>query len=84
VIEARRLRRLIPSGDPVPVVFESELGTTRIDGVTVDTTHDTVHGPELPTFPVLFQGERTDSGDGEETHGMLERSTVREQIEWAS
>jgi hypothetical protein len=33
---------------------------------------------------VLFQGERTYSGDGEETHGMLERSTVREQIEWAS
>ncbi|WP_007508420.1 hypothetical protein [Pseudofrankia saprophytica] len=83
VVEAPWLRRLVPSGDPVPVVFESELGITRIEGVTVNTTHDTVHRPELPNFPVLFQGECRYSWDGEETYGMLERSTVRDQIQWA-
>jgi hypothetical protein len=82
VIEAPWPRRLVPSGDPVPVVFESELCITRIEGVTVNTSHDTVHRPELPDFPVLFQGERKYSWDGEETYGMRERSTVRDQIEW--
>ncbi|ADP83527.1 hypothetical protein [Pseudofrankia inefficax] len=83
VVEAPWLRRLVPSGDPVPVVFESELGITRIEGSTVNTTHDTVHRPEMPNFPVLFQGECRYSWDGEETYGMLERSTVRDLIEWA-
>ena len=81
VLEAPRLRRLIPSGDPVPVVFESELGITHVEGVTLNTTHDTAHRPELPNFPVLFQGECKYTWDGEEAYGMLERSTVRELIE---
>ncbi|KPM54348.1 hypothetical protein CcI49_20325 [Frankia sp. CcI49] len=82
VVEAPWLRRLVPAGDPVPVVFESELGITRIEGVTALTTHDTAFRPELPNFPVLFQGECRYTWDGEETYGMLERSTVRELIEW--
>jgi hypothetical protein len=83
VVEAPWLRHLVPSGDSASVVFESELGTTRIEGVTVNTTHDTAHRPELPNFPVLFQGECKYSWDGEETFGMLERSTVRNLIEWS-
>ena len=83
VVEAPWLRRLVPSGDPVPVVFESGLGITRIESVTVNTTHDTVQRPEMPSFPVLFQGECGYTWDGEETFGMLERSTMRDQIEWA-
>ncbi len=82
-VEAPWPRRLVPSGDPVPVVFESGLGITGIEGTTVNTTHDTVHRPEMPNFPVLFQGGCRYGWDGEETYDMLERSTVRDLIEWA-
>lgn len=82
VVEAPWLRRLEPSGEDVSVVFESELGTTRIEGETVLPTHDTVVRPTMPQFPVLFQGGVRYRWDGEETYGMLERSTPRDQIEW--
>jgi len=55
--------------------------------VTANTTPDTVHRPEQPDCPVLFQGQCGHAWDGEETVDMLERRaarnlTVRELIEW--
>ncbi|HSA50358.1 MAG TPA: hypothetical protein VLH10_09645 [Yinghuangia sp.] len=83
VVEAPWLRRLEPKGEDASVVFESkELGITRIEGETLLATHDTVVRPEMPNFPVLFQGAVRYRWDGEETIGMLERSTPRDQIEW--
>jgi hypothetical protein len=82
VVQAPWLRRLKPSGDDATVVFESELGTTRIEGETTLPTHDTPIRPDMPNFPVLFQGAVRYRWDGEQTYGMLERSTPRDRIEW--
>jgi hypothetical protein len=83
VVQAPWLRRLEASGEDVSVVFESELGTTRIEGETVLSAHDTVLRPEMPSFPVLHQSGVRYRWDGEATYGMLERSTPRDQVERA-
>jgi len=38
--------------------------------------------PMMPDFPVLFQGGVRYRWDGEETFGMLERSSTKDLIEW--
>ncbi len=81
VVEAPWLAKLQPSGEDVSVVFESELGRTRIEGETVVSTFDTFK-PEMPDFPVLYQGGIRYRWDGEETYGMLERSSLRDKIVW--
>ncbi|MEX5633161.1 hypothetical protein [Parafrankia sp. FMc2] len=83
VIEAPWLGRLQPSGEDVSLVLESELGRTRIEGESVVSTFDIVHRPDMPNFPVLHQGGIRYRWDGEETYGMLERSTMRDRIIWS-
>jgi len=81
VLEAPWLTRVLPGGDDVSCVLESELGITRIEGRVVFSTFE--QGlPDLPQFPVLFQGGVRYSWDGEETYGMLERSSLRERMTW--
>lgn len=82
VVEAPWLGKLQPAGEDVSVVFESELGRTRIEGETVVSTFDVVERPAMPNFPVLYQGGVRYRWDGEETYGMLERSTMRDKIIW--
>jgi len=81
VLEAPWLRRLLPHGDDASFVFESELGITRIEGETVFSTFE-LGIPEFPQFPILFQGGVRYRWDGEETYGMLERSSMRDKIDW--
>jgi hypothetical protein len=81
VLEAPWLTRLLPRGDDATFVFESELGVTRIEGETVFSTFE-MGIPEYPQFPILFQGGVRYRWDGEETYGMLERSSRREKIAW--
>jgi hypothetical protein len=81
VLEAPWLTRLLPQGDDASFVFESELGITRIEGETVFSTFE-MGIPELPQFPILFQGGVRYRWDGEETYGMLERSSMRDKIVW--
>jgi hypothetical protein len=81
VLEAPWLRTLEPSGQDVPLVLESRLGVTRIEGETVVSTFD-LGKPDMPRFPVLFQGGVRYRWDGEETYGMLERSSMRDKIQW--
>ena len=81
VLEAPWLTRLLPQGDEASCVFESELGITRIEGETVFSTFE-LGLPEYPQFPVLFQGGARYRWDGEETYGMLERSSMRDKIAW--
>lgn len=82
VVEAPWLGKLQPIGEDVSVVFESELGRTRIEGETVLSTFDVVERPDMPNFPVLYQGGIRYRWEGEETYGMLERSTMRDRITW--
>ena len=81
VVQAPWLQRLRPRGDDVSLVLESRLGTTRIEGETVLSTFELGH-PEMPRFPMLFQGGVRYRWDGEETYGMLERSSRRDKIVW--
>lgn len=83
VVEAPWLRALHGPGEDVSVVFDSELGRTRIEGTTALPTHDvTDRGPSMPAnFPALQQAGVRYRWDGEETYGMLERSSARDKVE---
>lgn len=91
VVEAPWLTRLRPCGEDVAVVFETDRGTVRIEGETVVSTHDITDPSEVPaemlatmanwTFPALQQAGVRYRWDGEETIGMLERSSPRDKLE---
>jgi hypothetical protein len=76
------MRTLEPRGQDVSCVLESANGITRIEGETIVGNYE-LGIAEYPQFPVLFQGGVRYRWDGEETFGMLERSTMRDQIDWS-
>jgi len=90
VVEAPWLTQLKPSGEDVTVVLETADGTVRIEGETVLSTHDITDPSEVPeellakmanwTFPALQQAGVRYRWDGEETYGMLERSSPMDKI----
>lgn len=82
VVSAPWLKTLEPAGEDVSLVLETEQGEVRIGGTTALPTIDRFHRPHMPHFPVLFQGGVRYFWDGEETYGMLERSTQRDKIAW--
>jgi hypothetical protein len=80
VVEAPWLTRLQPNGEDVSVVFETSRGQTRIEGTTVLSSFDLYQRPDMPNFPVLYQGGIRYRWDGEETYGMLERSSMHDKV----
>jgi hypothetical protein len=91
VVEAPWLTRLQPLGEDVSVVLETANGTESIAGETVVSTHDITDPSEVPpeqlaklanwTFPALLQAGVRYRWNGEETIGMLERSSTMDKIE---
>ena len=79
VKQAPWLTAVRSNGDDASVVLESELGLTHIEGETIVSTYE-LGIPEIPQFPVLFQGGARYRWDGEETYGMLERSSTRAKL----
>ncbi|MDG5484076.1 hypothetical protein [Mycolicibacterium gadium] len=89
-VQAPWLTRLEPMGEDVSVVLETERGTVLIEGETVMSTHDITDPSEVPaemlekmanwTFPALQQAGVRYRWDGEETIGMLERSSPMDKI----
>jgi hypothetical protein len=73
VADAPWLRRVIASGDDVSLTLESELGLTRIEGVTVLSTFR-VGNRDLPGDMNLQQSGVRYHWNGETAHGMIERS----------
>jgi hypothetical protein len=70
------LRRIMPHGDDVSFELESELGITRIEGVT---TLATFHMGNPGTRGMNNnQGGARYSWDGQTTYGMIERSSPME------
>ena len=71
-------------------MLETADGPVRIEGETVVSTHDITDPSEIPadqlakmanwTFPALQQAGVRYTWDGEQSYGMLERSTPMEQI----
>jgi hypothetical protein len=84
VVKAPWLRTAKPKGDDVSLVLESELGITTIEGETVLSTFE-VRTPrdeaDVMGRLVLAQGGARYRWDGEETYGMIERSTARNMVE---
>ena len=90
VVQAPWLTSLQAFGQDVSLVLETENGIERIRGETVvstfdirhdDRTHDIEHlSKELPDFPPLQQAAVRYVWKGEETFGMLERSSPRTEI----
>jgi hypothetical protein len=79
VVEAPWLRRLLPSGDDVSLVLESELGRTRITGETLLSTFK-VHEPMMPGLALQQSGARY-TWDDQVAIGMIERSSSQDLIE---
>ena len=73
------LRTLTEQDEDVSLELETDDGIVRIEGETVFSTYE-MGMPEYPNFPVLFQGGVRYRWDGEETYGMLERSTMRDRL----
>ena len=83
VVQAPWLSRIQATGEDVAVIFESEqLGQVHIEGETVVSTFDVALRKEMPNFPGLYQGGARYRWDGEETYGMIERSSPMEQLQF--
>jgi hypothetical protein len=82
VRQAPWLRRLAGNGEAVPVELETADGITRIEAETVVSNYE-LGLADYPQFPVLQQADVRYRWDGEETYGMLERSSMRDRIEWS-
>lgn len=84
VIDAPWLKRLLPKGDDVSVTLETIDGhIVRIEGETIIPIHH-IGNPMMPDFPPLAQNGCRYTWDGEVTYGMLERSSMKDVIEWPS
>lgn len=75
VVQAPWLRRIVGAGDDVTCELESELGRTRIEGVTTLSTFR-VANPDLPGLNLQQSGVRY-TWDGQTAYGMIERSSLQ-------
>ncbi len=82
VVDAPWLRSLQPRGEQVPVVLESEKGTTRVTGESVMSCFSVMGGvgPGTEGFPVLQQAIVRYTLDGETANGMMERSMPADRL----
>jgi hypothetical protein len=80
VIGAPWMTRLVASGDDAGLVLESEIGRVEIAGSTLLSMFDH-HDFEMAGTSVLHQGTARYVWDGEETIGLIERCTLRADLE---
>lgn len=80
VVEAPWMTRLVASGEAVPLVLRTNQGDVRIESETVLSTFDH-HLFEMAETSILQQGVARYVWDGEETIGLIERCTLRRQME---
>ncbi|MDE8650126.1 hypothetical protein [Novosphingobium album (ex Liu et al. 2023)] len=72
------LRKLVTGGEPVPFVLETIDGRrVSIDGVTFANTRSRSHIVMPTEWPIVQQAHARYVWDGEETTGMIERSSLR-------
>jgi hypothetical protein len=80
VAEAPWMHRLVPAGDNTPLVLETAEGLIRIEAMTRLKMFDH-HLFEMAESSVLEQGVARYMWDGEETLGLIERCTLRTNLE---
>ena len=71
------LSKLNPRGDDVSFVLETDEGKVKVEGVTFINLRSRAPGHLLPpNFPIVQQAHARYRWDGEETVGMIERSSL--------
>jgi prepilin-type processing-associated H-X9-DG protein len=78
-VETPWLRRLLPSGDDVSLVLESELGRTRIHGSTTLANFHVGGNSGMPGLALQQSGARY-TWEGQTAIGMIERSSAQDQV----
>jgi hypothetical protein len=78
VVEAPWLHTLEPTGEDVSVVLETDKGRTAIAAKSIISTFSAIPGP--PGTPILQQAITRYTWDGETANGMMERSTIADQV----
>ena len=74
------MRELLTAGEHVPLVLETADGLVSIDGTTFSNCRS-LGAQALPaSFPIVQQAHAVYSWDGEQAAGMIERSTLRDQM----
>jgi hypothetical protein len=79
VVSAPWMTRLAAQADDASIVLDSEVGVVRIEGQTLLSTFDH-HEFEMATTSILHQGTARYVWEGEETIGLIERCTLREDL----
>jgi hypothetical protein len=77
--EAPWMTSLTASGEPIPLAFDCDLGTVRIEGETVLSSVDH-YLFEMADTSILQQGVARYTWDGEQTLGLFERCTLRDRM----
>jgi hypothetical protein len=80
IVQAPWMRRLVAGGDDASLVLDSQIGTVRITGEVLLAMFDH-HLFEMADTSVLQQGTARYVWDGEATIGLIERCTLRTQLE---
>jgi hypothetical protein len=81
-VHAPWMKKLYTGGEQVPLVLETSEGSITIEGTTFVNCRS-LGAKVLPaSFPVVQQAHARYRWDGEEACGMIERSTLRAQMEW--
>jgi hypothetical protein len=75
------MRRLLVSGEDVPLVLDTGDALVSIEGTTFINCRSRGHSVLPASFPIVQQAHARYCWDGEETTGMIERSTLRAQME---
>jgi hypothetical protein len=80
VVHAPWLTKLAPTHDDLSLVLDSALGEVEIAGTALLSMFDH-HNFEMADTSVLHQGSARYVWDGEETIGLIERCTLRQELE---
>jgi hypothetical protein len=82
VADAPWMRRMVPKGEHVRVVLETEDGRTEtIEGETLVSAFAAIPVTEDMAFPVLQQAIVRYTWGGESANGMMERSTLPQDMD---
>ena len=80
-VQAPWMRRLYTKDEDVPVALETTDGLFAIDGKTFVNCRSLGASVLPASFPIVQQAHARYRWDGEEACGMIERSTLREQMQ---
>lgn len=80
IIEVPWLRKLQTHGDDVSFVLETDQGRIAIEGETFINTRSRGSKVLPPDFPIVQQAHARYRWDGEETAGMVERSSTPDKF----